>query len=264
MKPGFESDVREGAETINLQEGNSRGVLLLHGFGDTPQTLRGLALELHSAGFDICAPLLPGHGRSIASFLASRRGDWLNFARAELGRMRQRYESVALVGLSMGGALAVILAAENRDTPALGLLAPYVDMAAMPKFAAMTLWVTGGNRARKSNSPNSIRDPEERANNIGYGVYSGRLLYELWRLTVLARTSLSQIAAPTLIVQSRTDPRIANRVAERAYAALGPIEKKLVWIEGTGHIITVDYGRERVFSEVREWLSAHMPAATTA
>jgi len=262
MKPG--QIVREGAETINLQEGNSRGVLLLHGFGDTPQTLRQLAVVLHAAGFDVRAPLLPGHGTTVADFLESRRRDWLSCARTELAEMRRNCDRVALVGLSMGGALAAILAAENPDTPALVLLAPYVDMPAIPRLAASTFWIYGGNRVMKSNSPNSIRDPAERAKNIGYGAYSGRLLFELWRLSGLARASLSRIVSPTLIMQSRTDPRIANEVAERAYAALGTTEKKLVWIEDTGHIITVDYGHEKVFDEVREWLTAHVPAATTA
>jgi Esterase/lipase len=261
MKPG--KIIREDAEPISLQEGNSRGVLLLHGFGDTPQTLKRLALELHSAGYDVRVPLLPGHGTVIADFLASRSRDWLDFARAELADMKRTCERVALVGLSMGGALAAILASENPDTPALVLLAPYLDMPVIPRLAAGTFWVWG-NREMKSNSPNSIRDPVERAKNVGYGAYSRRLLFELWKLARLARTSLSRIVAPTLIMQSRTDPRIANKVAERAYAALGTAEKKLVWMEDTGHIITVDYGREKVFEEVRSWLNSYVPAAATA
>ena len=263
MKPG-QQVVREGAETIDLQEGNSRGVLLLHGFGDTPQTLRKLAVDLHAAGFDVRAPLLPGHGTSVANFLASRRRNWLDFARAELANMKRSRERVALVGLSMGGALAAILASENPDTPALVLLAPYLDMPTIPRLAATSFWMWGGNREIKSNSPNSIRDPVERAKNVGYGAYSRRLLFELWRLAGLARASLSRIVSPTLIMQSRTDPRIASKVAERAYAALGTTDKKLVWMEDTGHIITVDYGHEEVLKEVREWLTARMPAATTA
>jgi len=46
-------------------------------------------------------------------------------------------------------------------------------------------------------------------------------------------------------------------VAKFAMEALGSAEKKLVWTEGAGHIITVDYGRERVFGEVERWLDAH-------
>ncbi|HZK77738.1 MAG TPA: alpha/beta fold hydrolase [Gemmatimonadaceae bacterium] len=265
MTFGQQADIIRGAETINLQEGNSRGILLLHGFGDTPQTLRLLAAELHAAGYDVRAPLLPGHGRSVESFAASRRKDWLAFTRSELGAMRQTHESVALAGLSMGGALASILAAEFTDTPALVLLAPYLDMPFTHKIAAATYWLGGADRLRRSNSPGSIRDPLERAKNVGYGAYSVRLLHELWRLGVTARQALPRIVSPTLVVQSRADPRIKPEVAERALASLGSREKKLVWIEGAGHIITVDYGREQVFREVREWMDAHVPGlATTA
>jgi esterase/lipase len=45
---------------------------------------------------------------------------------------------------------------------------------------------------------------------------------------------------------------------------LGAREKKLVWTEGAGHVITVDYGRERVYSEVRAWLDAHTRGAAAA
>lgn len=251
-----------GAEDINLQEANSHGVLLLHGFGDTPQTLRLLAQELHASGYDVVAPLLPGHGRNVESFMRSRRGDWLACARVEFARMRATHQSVSLAGLSMGGALAAILAAETPDTPALVLMAPYLDMTPRAKLAAATQWVwNGAAGARKSNSPGSILDPAERAKSLGYGgVYSGRLLYELWRLGAMARRSLALVTAPTLLIQSRTDPRVASSVAENAFAAIGAEEKKLLWVEGSGHVITVDYGRAMVFEEVKGWIAAHTPA----
>lgn len=264
MSSEREAGVRSGAEVIDLQEENSRGILLLHGFGDTPQTLRLLARDLHATGYNVRAPLLPGHGRSVAEFMVSRRADWIACARDELEIMKQRCETVALGGLSMGGALAAILAAENPECPALVLMAPYLDMPMAHKAAAATYSLWGGNRPHKSNSPGSIRDPEERAKNVGYGVYSGRLLFELWRVAALAQKSLAKIMSPTLIVQSRTDPRIAPEVAERALAALATRDKRLVWVERTGHIITVDYGRERVFTEVRSWLNGHMGVAATA
>ncbi|HEX2723990.1 MAG TPA: alpha/beta fold hydrolase [Gemmatimonadaceae bacterium] len=247
-----------GAEGINLQEGNSRGVLLLHGFGDTPQTLLLLARELSAAGNDVVVPLLPGHGTSVESFIASRRKDWLELAREELARIRATHSSVVLGGLSMGGALAAILASEARDIESLILLAPYLDVPARIKLAAGTHWIwSAAAGARRSNSPSSILDPAERKKNLGYGVYSGRLLFELWRLAASAQRSLSRITAPTLLIQSRRDPRIRPAVAERAIAAVGAREKKLVWVEGAGHIITVDYGRAIVFEEVKAWISRH-------
>lgn len=253
-----------GAETIDLPEESSHGVLLLHGFGDTPQTLGLLADDLHSAGLGVRAPLLPGHGRNVESFIASRRADWLRFADDELTLMQNRHASVSIAGLSMGGALATILAATRRDVSSLVLLAPYVDMPMDYRVAAASHWIWGkAAGACSSRSPRSILDPSEREKNLGYGVFSGRLLYELWRLATLARESLASIAVPTLLIQSRNDPRIAPAVATRAYGAIGAVRKKLVWTDDGGHIITVDYGRERVFSEVRDWIMTSAPQLTT-
>src|SRR5437868_566360 len=162
-----QAGIVHGAETINLQEGNSRGILLLHGFGDTPQTLNILARELHSAGYDVRAPLLPGHGRSFESFAASRHKEWLAFARGELKTMRANHDVVVLGGLSMGGAIAAILAAENPDIPTLVMMAPYMDMPFLQKVAAFGYWFWGADKKRKGNSPGSIRDPLERAKNLG-------------------------------------------------------------------------------------------------
>ena len=175
--------------------------------------------------------------------------------------MQATHETVALAGLSMGGALAAILASGAPATPSLVLLAPYLDMVPKIKIAAATQWIwSGAAGAQMSKSPNSILDPDERAKNLGYGgVYSGRLLYELWRLGVEARRALPEITSPTLLIQSRTDPRVASAVAERALAAIGAEEKRLVWIEGAGHVITVDYGRAKVFDEVNRWIVRHTP-----
>jgi len=250
-----------GSETIDLQSGNSNGILLLHGFGDTPQTLDLLASELRSAGYDVRAPLLPGHGENVEAFAVSRRGKWLDHARRELALMQANHSQVSLVGLSMGGALAAILAAENRTIPALVLLAPYMEMPFAYRMASISHWLWGGVAGtRRSQNHGSILNPAEREKNLGYGVYSGRLLYELWRLCAAARRSLPSITTPTILMQSPSDPRIAPTVAERTFAALGTSEKRLVWIAGAGHIITVDYGRERVFGETIRWIGKYMPA----
>jgi len=250
--------VIRGAQTIDLQEEGSPGVLLLHGFGDTPQTLALLARRLHKSGYSLYVPLLPGHGRNIDAFGRSRATDWIAAARSALAQMRGRHDSVSVVGLSMGGALAVLLAAELDDIPALVLIAPYLGMPRVQRLAASTYWAWGRLAGEvNARNPRSIRDPIEREKNLAYGAITGRALFELLKVVRLARKSLPGVKAPTLIIQSREDPRCAPDIAELALRTLGAHEKKLVWTEGAGHIITVDYGRERVFSEVEKWLRAH-------
>ena len=250
--------IRPGAETIDLQEAGSHGVLLLHGFGDTPQTLALLARHLRKAGYSVLAPLLPGHGRTRESFGRSRAADWIAAAKNAYLDMRTRHETVFVTGLSMGGALSVLLAAEQNEIRALILIAPYLGMPRALRIAAATHWLWGGLAGEiNARSPRSIHDPIEREKNLAYGSITGRELHELAAVVRRARKALAGVRTPTLIIQSREDPRCPPEVAEFAINALGSAEKKLVWTEGAGHIITVDYGREGVFSEVERWLAAH-------
>jgi carboxylesterase len=257
--------VLKGAETIDLREEGSRGVLLLHGFGDTPQTLSLLARRLHKSGYSVLAPLLPGHGRTMNAFRNSTADKWIEAASEALAAMQRRNPETSVVGLSMGGALAVMLAASTSEVPALILIAPYLGMPLQLRIAAAThrLW---GRFAGEFNSrnPRSIRDPIERERNLAYGAVTAGALSELWKVVRRARKALPGVRSPTLIIQSRDDPRISPSVAESALSRLGASEKRLVWTEGAGHIITVDYGRERVFTETERWLDAHGRRETTA
>ena len=258
MRSESVEEIRAGAEEIDKQEEGSHGALLLHGFGDTPQTLARLATKLHSGGYGVYVPLLPGHGRTMAAFRKSNADEWAEAARAAFRQVQSRHRSVSVVGLSMGGALAVALTAESRDVCALALIAPYVEMPRMIRAAAATHWLWGRFAGEISaQNPRSIRDPIEREKSLAYGSVTGSALYQLLKVVRRARKSLPDVKAPTLLIQSREDPRCTPEGAERAMKLLGAREKKLVWTEGAGHVITVDYGRERVYTEVKNWLDAH-------
>ncbi|HEX7122030.1 MAG TPA: alpha/beta fold hydrolase [Gemmatimonadaceae bacterium] len=247
-----------GAEPIAL-DGDDRGVLLLHGFGDTPQSLRDLAHHLHGRGYTVRVPLLPGHGRSLAEFGTSTGADWLEAARDALATLRARTPRVALVGQSMGGALAVLLAA-SEDIEALVLLAPYLTL--MPHVDRLARWhrlirpFAGWVNTR---TEGSILDPAARARSLGYGVASPRLLAELRDTAGRAWEALPAVTAPTLFLQSRRDHRIRAADAQRAYARLTAEPRDLVWVDDCGHVLTVDFGREEVFARTTGWLERFMP-----
>ena len=245
----------EGAGPIDLRAGNDRAILLLHGFGDTPQTLAYLARDLHANGYDVRVPLLPGHGRSIDVMDTTSHTEWIDTARAELIALRARHAWVALGGISMGGAIAAILAAEMRDLPSLVIIAPSLRMPARLRFLARAapLWSDWRGPVRSTTS-RSILDPAERALNLAYGVVTGRSLLQLSRIESAARRALRSVSAPTLFIQSKSDHRLPVGAARRAFERLGAKTKRLVLTDEGGHIITVDYGRERVFEEVRAWL----------
>lgn len=205
------------------------------------------------------APLFPGHGRTVEDFHRSRAREWVAFARERYDSMAGTYERVAIAGLSMGGAIAAIIAADAPRLPALVLLAPYVGMPRSVAAAAILhrVWgpLVGPFRA---SSDRSILDPAERAKNLAYGVTTASALRQLFGVVRASRRALGSITAPTLIMQSRLDNRVSPKVAEHAYRTIPAAHKKLVFVERGGHILTVDHDRERVAAEVRAWLGEHM------
>jgi carboxylesterase len=249
-----------GAEPLALTApGAAMGVVLLHGFGDTPQTVAVLASELRASGFDVSAPLLPGHGRTLREFASSNGIEWLAEARAAHAAMRARHARVALVGLSLGGALAATVAADDPELAALVLLAPYIDAPpvlrvltrAAPVIGVLLPYVGG-------DGTSSIHDPEAREQALAYGATTPQLVRELVRAADAARAALPRVTAPTLYMQSREDNRISEVVASRAFASIGARTKKLEMLTGCGHVLTVDYCRSHVTKLVIDWLRGAM------
>lgn len=114
-----------GAEPI-VHAGSRRGVLVLHGFTGSPWEVRPVAEAMAAQGFTVAAPVLAGHATSVVALNESNWHDWLQTAERALGWLDERCDQVDIVGFSMGGLLASILASRrSSERPArLVLLAP--------------------------------------------------------------------------------------------------------------------------------------------
>lgn len=117
--------VRACARAWAMTHEKKRGeaVLLCHGFTGYPGELVRPGLDLYEAGFDVFCPRYPGHGTSASDFLLSKAEDWIGTAYDAFSDLAQQYDRVLLVGHSMGGAIATVIA-DAFDVDALVLLAP--------------------------------------------------------------------------------------------------------------------------------------------
>jgi len=88
---------------------------VLHGITGTPQSMRGVALELAAAGFAVELPLLPGHGTSVEDMATTAWADWSAAAEAAYQELAARSDLVVVVGLSMGGTLTAWLAGRHPE-----------------------------------------------------------------------------------------------------------------------------------------------------
>ena len=247
-----------GAEAIDLPAPRGTAVLLIHGGGDTPQALYGLARHLHGRGFAVRAPLLPSHGRDVSALRNSSAAEWAAAVGRDFEDLKKTHDHVAVVGLSVGGALAICLAADRPDVEALVLLAPYVEMPPLVNRLAFTSRAWGWLVPYfSSRAEDSIHDPSAAARSLGHGIMTPATLRAISEVVNAADAALPRVKAPTLIIQSREDNRIAPEIAERGFARLGSEVKRFIWTKGAGHVITVDFGHERVFDLTAQWIERY-------
>jgi len=103
--------IAAGAEPFRIDPADARtAALLCHGFTGSPASLRPVGDALGAAGVAVDLPRLPGHGTSLAEMRPTRWADWFAVVERSLFGLAQRYATVVVVGLSMGGALALRLA----------------------------------------------------------------------------------------------------------------------------------------------------------
>lgn len=98
--------------------------LLLHGFTGEPFEMEPLREHLLARGIHAESPLLPGHGEGVAAFAASSFSEWADAAEQAYLELRARFAAVALIGLSMGGSLALRIAQRHEPAGIVTMAAP--------------------------------------------------------------------------------------------------------------------------------------------
>ncbi|WP_448575176.1 alpha/beta hydrolase [Thermomicrobium sp.] len=214
--------------------GRSPAFILIHGFMGTPAEWRPLAEILHRQGFTVSAPLLPGFGARIVELPAVTLRDWED----TLLRAASRISShVVIVGFSLGGALATLLAARLQPA-ALVLLAPFSRMplpfwyrwliplferfSAGPRpFARVDFDDPAVRQALSGWNP--LLDPSDPLvrDELRSLRFPWRLLRELAMTAERARQAARSVESPVSIVQGRNDTTVLARDTRKFVRAFG-------------------------------------------
>jgi carboxylesterase len=68
---------------------------------------------------------------------------------------------------------------------------------------------------------------------------------------------LPEVHTPTLLMHARQDKTVDPATMPRIYARLGAEDKQMIWLENSGHVVTVDYDRQLVCAAMERFIVGH-------
>lgn len=232
-------------------EGGPAGVLMLHGFTGNPASLRRAGQWLADRGHAVACPLYPGHGTHWRDLTTTRWQQWERAAERGLEELAARSETVIAFGLSVGGAMALHLAARHPQAIR-GVVAvnPYVldrrISGAFLIWPVVRTWKGIGDDIRK-----------EGETELPYDRIPMRGLAELARFIKVVRKELPRVQQPLLVFSSREDHVVPKASTEFVMERAGSGDKELVELPNSYHVATLDHDADTIFQRTHEFVQAH-------
>ncbi len=231
------------------------GALILHGFSSSLDTVNGLVPRMERLGVPYRMPVLRGHESRPEDLAGVRWEDWVEDARRALAELLSEADRAVVIGLSMGGLVAALLAADQpAQVDSLVLIAPALRLAnplspVLSVAARVLPWLPVP-------PENAFEDRELAKASRNYRRVPTRSVLELLELASVIRGRLPEVRAPLLVVAPRKDRVVATASAEALYQAVSSEKKELVWFEGCGHEMLQDLERDAVMDRIEAFVSS--------
>ena len=227
--------------------GNQTGVLLSHGFTGTTQSMRAIGEMLNAqGGFTVMGPRLTGHGTRPEDMARASAAEWVCDIELALEELRQRCQKVFIGGLSMGGTLTLYMAAMHPEVIAGALPVNAAVFLDSPDLAGLAL-----NAGAPANIPGVGADIKMLGGSeLAYPVVPVPAIRHLYTLMAVTRELLPRVTCPTLVFTSTEDHVVPPANGPYILEHLGATEKRLVWLENSYHVATLDDDRERIAAEM--------------
>ena len=244
--------IMPGAEPMSHTGSTGVGVLVLHGFTGNPISMRGIADAVAALGHHVEMPLLPGHGTVIEDMFDTTWTDWSGVVADAHRRLAERCDRVVVVGLSMGGALALWSGLHLDDVAGIVCINP-VTMPLGPEMIEMLDGMVADGVDVAPAVSGDIADPEGSEN--GYDGTPLRALLSFQRDGVAPIADrYGELLTPLLLITSRQDHVVEPAQSEHLAATYGG-EVDHVWLERSYHVATVDYDAADIERRIGEFVA---------
>ncbi len=231
--------------------GNKTGCLMIHGFTGSPTETRWMGEFLAAQGYTVLGVRLAGHGTKPEDLNRARWQDWLANVEDGWQLLQGATERIFVIGLSMGGVLALSLAAKYPAAGVVTMSTPYeLDPDPRLRFAKLiSLFIPYQKKGRRV-----VREPEVYDWHVNYSVNPVRAGVELYRLLVHMRAELAKVTAPTLLIHSHADRAVPIDNMAKIFENLASEDKTMIDIQESQHLITLEPERDEVYQAAANFI----------
>ena len=247
---------------------------MLHGLGANSIELADLAKHLYGEGFSVHLPHIENYSFGSPPGTVEQ---WLEHVLEHYWKMKSSYETVSVVGLSMGATLALRLASIETPTSVVALssclaydgwaipfysfllrLAPYIPYLQKYRFAESEPYGIK-NEAMRSRVKKALKADHiaaSGADSLSYKQISQGLILvdDIWN-------HLKKIRSPLLFIHAADDETVHPNNITRAMKIISSDHKRLHLLGDSYHMITVDNERETVNHETSFFLKQQVNAS---
>jgi len=219
------------------------GVLLSHGFTGSPASMKPWAEHLAAQGYAVSVPRLPGHGTTWQDMNKTTWADWYAEVERAFEALANQVDTVVVCGLSMGGGLALRLAANHPDRVAgLVLVNPAVgsdrkDVKLLPVLKHVIPAMPG--------IANDIKKPGVEEH--GYTKTPLRAADSMFRAYKVLVSELGDVSCPILLFRSTVDHVVDPSSSRAIRAAVSSTDVREEMLENSYHVATLDNDAQQIF-----------------
>lgn len=230
-------------------EGDDLGVLVLHGLAGSPAGVAPWGQHLADAGHTVRVPRLPGHGTRWQDLNLTTWEDWYTEAERNLALLARRCPCVVVMGLSVGGTLALRLAQVHADrVRALVLVNPPVQserraLRLLPLAARIVPSLPG--------LTNDIK--REGVDEGGYDRLPLKAVLSETRLWSAVKKDIHRVEQPVLLFRSADDHVTEPSNAAWILANIHSEDATEVVLENSYHVATLDHDAPALFAQSLEF-----------
>ena len=233
----------EDAEPF-FSDGGDVGVLVSHGFSGSPRSVKPWGRYLADAGYTVSVPRLPGHGTSWQEMNKTRWQDWYGEIQREYRRLSDQCSTVFVMGLSMGGSLALKLAEDQPDVAGVAIVNPAVhserpDRFLLPYIRHVVPAFPG--------ITNDINKPG--MDEGGYTKLPLQAAYSLTELWADVKGNIAKVNQPLLVMRSTEDHVVEASNSQWILDNVASDDLTFIELRNSFHVATLDYDADVIFSE---------------